>query len=282
VSKFSPVAAVAWPRTRSADPDLSLFPDLFYLGPQRTGSTWLHANLVRHPQVHLHRNKETFYFSTLGQPTHPRYRFDFLEDYLASFRESWGEKISKNYHALRRTRMFYRPRIRADFTASYGVLPSPLAAHVARLQPRLKGIILVRDPLSRAWSHAKKDLFRGKATAPSDGQIRQFLASPEQMARADYRGIINRWREVLRPGHLFVAPYTRLASDPVGLLDSINQFLGLRQLGGASLRHVHTRQNTTEGFEAPERLQVEATALLGDATTACRELLQEIGPGCTY
>ncbi len=80
-------------RQRTPDPDLSLFPNLLYLGPQRTGSTWLHSNLSRHPEVHLHRDKETFYFSTLGRPETPRYRFDHLEDYLDSFRESIGTRL---------------------------------------------------------------------------------------------------------------------------------------------------------------------------------------------
>ena len=269
-------------RQRTERPDLSLFPNLFYLGPQRTGSTWLHANLSRHPEVHLHRDKETFYFSTLGKPEAPRYRFDYLEDYLASFREGPVELVLKNYHALRRCGCFYRPKVRGDFTASYGVIAEAVIAQVVRLRPDLRGIILVRDPVERAWSHAKKDLVRDRDTPAGEAEILAFLGSPDQLARADYRGIIDRWSKHLAPGRLFVAPYARIGSDPEALLDDINDFLGIHRLGGASKRHVTTRQNVTEGGGVPDSLRASVEAILADATTACRELLGEIGPGRVY
>lgn len=269
-------------RQRTRQPDLSLFPNLLYLGPQRTGSTWLHSNLSRHPEVHLHRDKETFYFSTLGRPEAPRYRFDYLEDYLASFREGPLELVLKNYHALRRCGSFYQPKVRGDFTASYGVLSDAVIAQVIRFRPDLRGIVLVRDPVERAWSHAKKDLVRDRDTPAGETETLAFLGSPEQLARADYRGIINRWRKHLAPGRLFVAPYSRIGSDPEALLDGINDFLGIRRLGGASKRHVTTRQNVTEGGSVPESLQTRVEAALADATAAFRELLGEIGPGRVY
>lgn len=264
---------------RTDHPDLSLFPNLLYLGPQRTGSTWLHANLSRHPEVHLHRDKETFYFSTLGRRDAPRYRFDYLEDYLASFRESPLELFLKNYHAVRRCRCFYRPTIRGDFTASYGVLPDQVIAQIVRFRPDMRGIILVRDPVERAWSHAKKDLVRGRETPAGEQEILAFLRSPDQLARADYRSIIGRWRKHLAPGRLFVAPYGRIGSDPEALLNEVSNFLGIRRVGGASKRHVTTRQNVTEGGGVPASLQAPVEAALSDSIASCRELLREIGPG---
>ncbi|HIE71114.1 MAG TPA: hypothetical protein EYP98_13585, partial [Planctomycetes bacterium] len=35
------------------DYDLSKFPDFLIIGPQRTGTTWLHENLWQHPQVFI-------------------------------------------------------------------------------------------------------------------------------------------------------------------------------------------------------------------------------------
>jgi hypothetical protein len=266
-------------RQRTEHPEISLFPNLLYLGPQRTGSTWLHANLSRHPEVHLHRDKETFYFSTLGCPDTPRYRFDYLEDYLASFREGPLELFLKNYHALRRCACFYRPKIRGDFTASYSVLTDQVIAQIVRFRPDMRGIILVRDPVERAWSHAKKDLVRDRDQPAGENEILAFIRSPDQLARADYRGIIGRWRTHLAPGRLFVAPYARIGSDPEALLDETSDFLGVRRVGGASKRHVSTRQNVTEGGGVPESLKAPVEAVLSESTASCRELLREIGPG---
>lgn len=269
-------------RQRTSSPDVSLFPDLFYLGPQRTGSTWLHANLSRHPEVHLHRDKETFYFSTLGRPEAPRYRFDYLEDYLGSFREGIGTRLLKNYHALRRCGSFYRPHVRGDFTASYGVLEDDVIAEIVRIRPDVRGLILVRDPVERAWSHAKKDLVRGRARAADENELLGFIRSPDQLARADYRAAITRWARHLAPGRLFVAPYSRIGTDPESLLDEINGFLGIRRLGGASKRHVTTRQNVTPEADVPAPLKAAVEKALAPATASCRELLLEIGPARIY
>ena len=269
-------------RTRGPRPDLSLFPNLFYLGPQRTGSTWLHANLSRHPEAHLHRDKETFYFSTLGDAKNPRYRHDFLEDYLANFRESSGSRLLKHYHAMRRCGLLYRPKVRGDFTASYGVLNPTVIRQIVALQPELRGIILVRDPLERAWSHAKKDLLRGRAVRPDISQLLNFMRSPEQLIRADYNGIIRRWQDHLQPGHIFVAPSGRISSDPAGLIDDICGFLGIRRLGGPSRRHLSSRQNVTSAEAVPENLRPDLEKVLGEAQTSFRLLMSEIGPGKIY
>jgi len=269
-------------RQRTGHPDLSLFPNLFYLGPQRTGSTWLHANLSRHPQVNMHRDKETFYFSTLGCPDAPRFQYEFLEDYLDSFRESLARRVFKHYHALRRCGMFYRPRVRGDFTASYCVLDAMVIEQIIRLQPDMRGIILVRDPLERAWSHAKKDLVRGRGQSAGEREMLDFISSPDQLARADYRGIIARWRRHLAPGRLFVAPYSNIGSAPVELLDAISEFLGIRCLGGASKRHVTTRQNVTSSTTISGSLKEGAESVLAPAGASCRELLDEIGSGRIY
>jgi hypothetical protein len=269
-------------RQRTPDPDLSLFPNLLYLGPQRTGSTWLHSNLSRHPEVHLHRDKETFYFSTLGRPETPRYRFDHLEDYLDSFRESIGTRLLKNYHALRRCRSFYRPRVVGDFTASYGVLDEDVIAEVVGLCPEMRGIMLVRDPAERAWSHAKKDLVRGRARPADDAEILRFMRAPGQLLRADYRAAIGRWTRHLPPQRIFVAPYSRIGTDPAELLDDISDFLGIRRYGGASKRHVTTRQNVTPEAGVPAALDNEVRAALDPAMASYRDLLREIGSGRTY
>jgi hypothetical protein len=269
-------------RQRTSNPDLSLFPDLFYLGPQRTGSTWLHANLSRHPEVHLHRDKETFYFSTLGRPDAPRYRFDYLEDYLESFREDIGTRFLKNYHALRRCGSFYHPRVRGDFTASYGVLEEDVIAEIVRLRPDIRGIMLVRDPVDRAWSHAKKDLVRGRDRSAHDTELLDFICSPDQLRRADYRAAIARWTRYLAPRSLFVAPYARIGTDPEALLDDISGFLGIRRLGGASRRHVTTRQNVTSEAAVPASLDAAVQAALAPAVASCRELLAEIGQARIY
>jgi hypothetical protein len=264
-------------RTASPHVDVTRFPDFFCIGPQRTGSTWLHSNLVKHPEILLHRDKETFYFSTLGHPSSPRFRYRYLEDYLASFRNTPWENLLKNYHSLRRCGCLHGSRILGESTASYCVLSDEVLAEIVSLNPELKAILLLRNPLERAWSHAKKDLVRDANRAATPEEFLAFCATPEQIARADYAGIIARWRNHLKPGHFLVAPASRIQSQPDSLLADVLAFLGAKNLKAASRRHVTSRQNPTADLQIPPSIRNDLEKLLAVHSDSYQRLIQQVG-----
>jgi len=253
------------------------FPDFFCIGPQRTGSTWLHANLVKHPEILMHRDKETFFLSTLGDQAAPRFKYPTLEDYLDSFRDSTWEKVLKNYHALRRCGRFYRPRIMGESTASYCVLADEILQDIRDLRPDLKVIMLLRHPVERAWSHANKDLVRDTGKKASAAEYLEFCSRPDQLARADYAGIAARWKAILQPGRMLLAPSTRIESDPEGLIQDVLRFLGASFPHAPSRRHVRTRQNPTAGLAIPEGLQSDLENLLAREIASFQSLCSRVG-----
>ncbi len=254
------------------------FPNFFCIGPQRTGSTWLHASLVRHPEVLMHRDKETFFFSTIGNTSLPRYRYPDLEAYLNSFEDTLGELLLKNYHALRRCGQFYSPRVVGESTASYCVLEPPVLEDLRVLNPDLKIIMLLRDPVERAWSHANKDLVRDTGKPATDDQYLEFFSRPDQLARADYRAIIERWGEILKPGHILLSPSTRIEKDPAGLVTDVLRFLGVDILRPASARHLASRQNPTSGGNIPSNLRSALEEILGESLDSFHSLRKKVGP----
>jgi len=254
------------------------FPDFFCIGPQRTGSTWLHASLVRHPEILMHRDKETFFFSTLGEPDSPRFKYSHLEDYLASFQDTLGELFLKNYHALRRCGCFYIPKILGESTASYCLLESEVLEDLKILNPELKIIMLLRDPVERAWSHANKDLVRDTGKSASERQYIEFFSRPDQLARADYAAILERWGKILKSGHVLLAPSTRIETDPAGLVTDVLRFLGAARPRPASARHLSSRQNPTSGVAIPENLRAALEEILGDRLDRYRALRERMGP----
>ncbi len=264
-------------RTRTPNPPTDLFPDFFCIGPQRTGSTWLHTNLVRHPEILLHRDKETFYFSTLGEPGHPRFRYEFLEDYLESFRDTPKEWILKNYHALRRRGRAYSPRIIGESTASYCIIDEEIIAEIVAINPGLRAIMLLRDPMERAWSHAKKDLVRGASRKAGDAELLAFCCSEDQLRRADYQSIRATWQRHLQPGHFFVAPASRISADPVAFLHDVLVFLRAHDTSAPSQRHITTMQNPTSDDTIPDTIRGDLENALAPAMTGYRDLLAEVG-----
>ena len=254
------------------------FPDFFCIGPQRTGSTWLHASLVRHPEILMHRDKETFFFSTIGNPSSTRYGYPDLKAYLDSFEDTLSELLLKNYHALRRCGRLYRPQILGESTASYCVLDTAVLEDIRTLNPNIKIIMLLRDPVERAWSHANKDLVRDTGKAATDEQYMEFFSRPDQLARADYQAIIERWRGFLKPGHMLLAPSARIESDPAGLVSDVLGFLGTSDRRAASARHLVSRQNPTAGTSIPSHLRQELECALGHRIEAYRTLVSEAEP----
>lgn len=222
-----PAAELKWMRARGDVVDLQGFPDFLILGPQRTGTTWLYHNLRRHPRVFLPDVKETYYFSTIGKPQHAHYRFDFLEDYLGLFRDSVKRRIKRHYDALRHSGRLFRADVYGEATATYAMLPGGVIGEIVKINPRLRAVLMIRDPVERAWSHAKKDLLRAGVKIDSVDDCWAFLESAGQLRCADYAGMAEAWRRHLAGGALFCGDYRRLTLDPGGLLADLCRFIGV-------------------------------------------------------
>ncbi|MDX2080263.1 MAG: sulfotransferase [Terrimicrobiaceae bacterium] len=266
---------------RSSNPDLRNFPDFMILGPQRTGTTWLYFNLHLHPEILMHRMKETYFFSSVGKPPHPRCPFQTLEDYLESFNESAGEKLRKHYTSLRKSLTLYRPRIRGEASASYALLEDELIAEIVGFRRDLKGILMLRHPVERAWSHAKKTLVRDRSeSAPITlDAFRDYLKSSGQRQRAGYRGMIERWRKHLQPGHLYLGRYDRIASEPAAFLADIERFLGVTTRALFFNRHLTIKLNPTSDLGTPPEIETFLRESLGPDIDSYEEIVREVGDG---
>lgn len=249
------------------------FPDFLIVGPQRTGTTWLYHNLKSHPQILLPDVKETYYFSTLGNPDHRHFRYATLDDYLAIFRDSWRRRLKRHYDCLRHHYRLFRPRVTGEATATYAGLDLGTIRQITAINPDIKAIMMIRDPVERAWSHAKKDLARAGKDLSSTAECLPFLEKSGQLKLADYRSMAANWREALAPGHLFFGDYQLLARNPLSLLSSICRFLCVNAPPGGFSRHVTERVNPTREVPMPGGLREHLEELFADERRAARELL---------
>jgi len=209
---------------------LARFPDFMVVGPQRTGTTWLHANLREHPEVFFSEPKELFFFNRLVERDHLKFTSDRLDYYLRFFSDSPQHWIYKQARALVRHRRLYLPRVRGEATASYAALPEEVIAEITTLNPSIRIIMMLRDPVERAWSHARKDLVRNPGRSMldvSDQQWQEFFAAPYQLACARYQQNLERWQDYLQPGNALVLPYDDVSLRPSELLLETMRFLGV-------------------------------------------------------
>jgi Sulfotransferase domain len=189
-------------------------PDFLIVAAPKTGSTWVAHNLVCHPGVFLHPDKEIKYFSNFHE-------WLDLDWYLSRFRAGEG-------------------RVKGEASPSYALLPLEMIQQVHAYFPRLKLVFLLREPCSRAWSHARHCGRYGEANFLAAGENpkleevanEDWLASfctDWVLASGDYLGQLRRWLAVFPRDQVFVGFYETIQQAPRTLLMEVCDFLELPQ-----------------------------------------------------
>lgn len=208
--------------------DLNKFPDFLLLGPQRTGSNWLTQNLNFHPEVFFSSPKELYFFNLLTRPNAELYSSNKLEWYLTKFSDSPISYLRKTLQTLANHQELYRPQVRGEGTASYAVLNKAIIREVTLLNPDIKVILTIRNPITRAWAHAKKDVLNPTGrdiTEVPEQEFIDFFNLPHQKACGDYTTAIKQWLEFVSPEQLLILVFDDIAEQPQELLLKVFKFL---------------------------------------------------------
>ena len=216
--------------------DLSVFPDFLIIGPQRTGTSWIHRNLMQHPQIFMPEQKELYYFNNLRADTfHPKYLPPVsprLSWYLDFFLPDLHFIDSRNHECRKTWGESYEGNVRGEATATYLVaLDDEIISEILTLNPDIKVLMMVRDPVERAWSHAKKDLCQLRDRPIEDvcnEEWVNFFRQRYQLGCGHYRRNIEKWGSKLRKETFFVGRYIDIQDDPNDFLRTVLNFLGVR------------------------------------------------------
>jgi hypothetical protein len=190
----------------------ALRPDFLIISPPKTGSTWLAANLRRHPQLFVPTVKELKYFSTF-------FRSLNIGWYLDHFEPAAG-------------------RLKGEASPCYALLPVQRIRLIRLLMPDVKLIFLMRAPADRAWSHAKHNHRFGEANfaspltpleSVSDDEWQANFLHDWPLASGDYLGQLRRWLAVFPSRQMYVGFYESIARDPTALLRDVFAFLNVRR-----------------------------------------------------
>ena len=258
------------------------FPDFFIAGPQRTGTSWLYQNLKFHPRILVGSPKEIYFFNNLDRKDHPKFVSDDLDWYLDHFRLTLRDFLRRNRTMKHLYKERYWPKMRGEATASYATLPVELIDEVLLLNPNIKIVLMLRDPVGRAWSHTKKTLGRrdGGIDKVDREEILRYFRFKGQRQRADYGTMIRNWKERLKSGHLFLGLYEDLSDRPTELILDIYRFLDIP----AKEKYVAPRyrdrvQNPSESSQLPEEFRVELKELLKSEIEEFGRIRNEIRGG---
>ncbi len=214
-------------------------PDFLGIGGQKTGTTWLHANLSCHPDLFLTAQKELHYFDW--------YYHTRLRDYARHFADA-GDLVA------------------GEITPSYQLLPPRRIRMIKSLCPALRMILLVRNPMDRAWSQARMGLAKNRGRRIDeipDDEFVAFFRSRASHRRGLYTESIDRWSSIFGADRLLVLFHDDIRNNPESLLTRIFVHLGVSS--DVDWSRFPTRDVIFQGIEAPlpERFRPVLSELYG-------------------
>ncbi len=148
----------------------------------------------------------------------------------------------------------FRPDyVSGEITPGYILLPRSVIEDIHRLNPDMKIIMLLRNPVSRAWSGARLALGR-KVMRATDAQILANIDHPSTVIRGDYVNAINNWRGVFGD-QVFIGFFDQLVSAPRDLLRAVLRFLDVDSSDEVIPQTVEKEVNSSfKKRELPENL----------------------------
>jgi len=199
-------------------------------GVQKGGTTALFDYLGDYPDIALPDAKELHFFDDEGQ--------------------AWSRPDYAAYHAR-----FPDPGGRpcGEATPIYVYWPNSLE-RMAAYNPAMKLIVVLRDPVQRAWSHWRMEYARGVETQPfawciREGRQRLFDAEPwghhrefSYVERGFYGEQMQRLYGLFPRSQVLVLTSDALRRNPGPALAQVRAFLGLPRAPAPAPREVHVGQ----------------------------------------
>jgi hypothetical protein len=204
-------------------------------GVQKGGTTALFDYLGEEPGLSLSREKELHFFDDEAQ--------------------DWAQPDYGAYHAN------FAPfdgRPRGEATPIYLYWRASLE-RICAYNPAMKLIVMLRDPVERAWSHWKMEYARGAETQPfawciREGRGRLFEAEPwgfhrevSYVERGFYGEQLARAFACFPREQVLVVRAEDLRADPGTTLGAVRAFLGLAPGAAPRPRDVHVGREMDYG-----------------------------------
>jgi hypothetical protein len=233
-------------------------------GTQKGGTTALASYLYEHPEIGMPTVKEVHFFDT--------------HEHFASAEVDYAK-----YHAYFNRAL--RKRLLGDATPIY-MYWDAAPPRIWQYNPAMKLILLLRNPITRAYSQWNMERERGSDPLPFEQAIRTEVersrdALPLQhrlysyVDRGFYSDQLRRIWRYFPVEQTLVLKSEELQHEPEAALARIADFLGIARFAAAAPRNVHARP-----YQGP--MSVEARRYLGDVFEfEIRSLERTFGWNCS-
>lgn len=195
------------------------YPNLFIIGAAKAGTTSLYEYLNAHSQVFMSPVKEPHYFSRVAQRAETASYGTWIhseEEYLALFKGAAGYPIV------------------GEASTSY-LWAAQTPENILAKSPRARIIVLLRDPVARAYSHYLMDVRANRQSLPFYEALREDFDRPRKgwhisnlyVELGLYHQQLMRYQESFEPDRLLILLFDALRDEPQATLKRAAQFLDI-------------------------------------------------------
>ena len=181
----------------------ALLPDFLIIGAPKCATSWLQSALKQHPRVRIVPDEIEFFSSHVDRP---------LQWYLNHFKELIKEEAGD----VQGKRL-----VIGEKSAGYCGISASRIRLVRRLLPDARLILMVRDPVKRHWSHAKryfqKENRNREATLAELRRKMLFEFFKRTRRFSEFSKMIEMWSKVYPPEQLLVINQEDAFADPADI-----------------------------------------------------------------
>jgi len=235
---------------RATTNPLRLLPDFIIIGTMRGGTTSLYSYLTSHPSIGPAYMKEVHFFDV------------YFHKGLHWYRSQFPSSIQKYYFE----RMQKQDFITGEASPYYLFHPHA-PRRIAKSLPQVKLVVLLRNPVSRAYSHYYHEVSAGhekistfeEAIACEEARIdkeAEELARNEQyisynhrhfsyLARGIYVDQLKVWMSLFPKEQILILKSEDFYADPAAGLKQVLEFINVPTIGLKEQKEEYEQMNTT-------------------------------------
>ena len=196
--------------------------DFFIVGAPKAGTTSLYHYLNEHPEISMSSQKEPDYFSDADIQNEGMYygknRIDTIKKYHSLFDDNSESKL------------------KGEASVSY-LFYKNVPQNIKTYNPEAKIIIMLRDPIDRAFSHYLMDYRLGLVSDSFEDIIDQKsvhknakLFYQQYIELSEYTNQVKRYLNVFDGKEILFIEYEDLKKDALGIVKKTYLFLGVNQV----------------------------------------------------
>lgn len=238
------------------------YPNFIIIGAPKCGTSWLQGALGQHPNVIVVPDEIEYFSSNIGKRPLTWYT-DLFEERV---RLLSGEKST--------------PFLVGEKSARYCSLPPDRIQLVHRLLPDARLVLMVRDPVSRHWAHAKQYFSKPRIAEREGGDVlslpreRLFDFFGRTRMLGDFSAMISSWTAFYPPEKLLIIAQEHALANPRATFDAVLAHLHLpMDYDPASIRLLSKRRNRGPIIEMPADISDFLETMFASERRQVRDLL---------